>query len=122
VQQFLTEMRAEAERARTTPVPPLPFSLFQLFETSGDRAAFEQPYFDRRRRLAALALATAIDTTDQYLPALADLLWEICNEYTWSLPAHLPVGIAAVQAYRLPPEQVVDLFAAHTAHLPAVIP
>ena len=121
VQQFLIEMRAEAERARTTPVPPLPFSLFQLFETSGDRAAYEQPYFDRRRRLAGLALATAIDTTVQYLPALADLIWEICNEYTWSLPAHLPVGIAAVQAYRLPSEQVVDLFAAQTAHVLAEV-
>ncbi|CAG0937392.1 hypothetical protein TFLX_06321 [Thermoflexales bacterium] len=121
LQQFLIEMRAEAERARTTPVPSLPFSLFQLFETSGDRAAYEHPFFDRRRRLAGLALATAIDTTDQYLPALADLIWEICNEYMWSLPAHLPVGIAAVQAYRLPPEQVVDLFAAQTAHVLAEV-
>ncbi len=121
LQQFLNEMRAEAERARTTPVPSLSFSLFQLFETSGDRAAYELPYFDRRRRLAALTLATAIDTTEQNLPALADLIWEICNEYTWALPAHLPVGVAAIQAYRLPPEQVVDLFAAHTAHVLAEV-
>lgn len=116
LQQFWAELRAEADQARSTPIPALPFSLFYLFETSGDRGEYERPYFDRRRRLLALALATAVDETDDNLPALTNLIWELCNEYTWALPAHLPVGITAVQAYRLPPEQVIDLFAAHTAH------
>ncbi|MBN2053319.1 hypothetical protein JW905_00265, partial [bacterium] len=114
--RFLSGIRAEAKRARSTPITPLPFSLFHLFETTGERAAYEQAYFDRRRRLAGLALTAVIDEADENLPALADLLWEICNEYTWSLPAHLPVGVEAVHAHRVPPEQVVDLFAAHTAH------
>jgi Heparinase II/III-like protein len=114
LQQFLADMRAEAARAQSTPLTPLPFSLFHLFETSGDRATYELPYFDRRRRLLGLALAAAIDEADDDLPALADLIWELCNEYTWSLPAHLPIGVAV--AHHVPPEQVVDLFAAHTAH------
>ncbi len=116
LQQFLTDMRDEAARAQSTPLSPLPFSLFHLFETTGERVPFENVYFDRRRRLLGLALTTAIDDTDAYLPALGDLIWELCNEYTWSLPAHLPVGIETVKTYRVPPEQVVDLFAAHTAH------
>ncbi len=116
LRQFLVDMRAEADRARSTPIPPLPFGLFHLFETTGDRGAYEAPYFDRRRRLAGLALAAVIDGTDDHLTALADLIWDICNEYTWSLPAHLPLGVDAVHAHRVPPEQVVDLFAAHTAH------
>jgi hypothetical protein len=120
--RFMAGMRAEAERARSTPIPPLPFDLFHLFETTGDRTAYETPYFDRRRRLAGLALTAVLDETDNYLPALADLIWEICNEYTWSLPAHLPVGVDAVQAHHVPPEQVVDLFAAHTAHALAEVP
>jgi hypothetical protein len=115
-QQFLAELRSEAAQARSTPIPPLPFSLFHLFETTGDRGEYERPYFDRRRRLLALALETAVDQTDANLPALHDLIWELCNEYTWAMPAHLPVGIATVQAHRLPPEQIIDLFAAHTAH------
>jgi hypothetical protein len=77
--RFLSGMRAEAERARTTPIPPLPFSLFHLFETTGDRAAYEAPYFDHRRRLAGLALTAVIDEADDNLPALADLIWEICR-------------------------------------------
>lgn len=116
LQPFFGELRADAERARTTPVSALSYQTFRLFEQSGDRAQFEAVYFDRRRRLVALALAAKIDDDAANLPPLHDLIWEICNEYTWSLPAHLPVGLAAVQAYRLPPEQVIDLFAAHTAH------
>ena len=116
LQQFLSELRTEAAQARSTPIPALPFSLFHLFETSGDRGAYERPYFDRRRRLLALTLEAVIDETDDNLPALHDLIWELGNEYTWVLPAHLPVGITAVRSYRLPPEQVIDLFAAHTAH------
>lgn len=115
-QQFLSELNTEAKQARSTPIPPLPFRLFHLFETTGDRGEYERPYFDRRRRLLALALETAVTQTDIYLPALHDLIWELCNEYTWALPAHLPVGAQAVQTYRLPPEQIIDLFAAHTAH------
>lgn len=120
LQQMLSDIRAEAQRAQSTPLEPIPFNLFHLFETTGERLSFERVYFDRHRRLAALAMATALaqpdDETDGYLVTLSDLIWEICNEYTWCLPAHLPVGIEAVKAYRVPPEQVVDLFAAHTAH------
>jgi hypothetical protein len=121
LQSFLEEMRIEAVRACETPLQPLPFSVFQLFETTGDRADFELLYFDRRRRLAGLTLATVIDDTDEYLFTLSDLVWEICNEYTWALPAHLPVGIDQVIANPEPPEEIVDLFAAHTAHMLAEV-
>jgi len=112
----LTELRAEAERAANTPLEGLPFSLFHLFEATGDRGGYQRPYFDRRRRLLGLVLTTLLDDTDAYLSTLQDLLWEVCNEYTWAVPAHLPVGLEAVKTNRLPPEEVVDLFAAETAH------
>lgn len=121
LQPFLQDTRTEAIRALETAPEPLSFRLFRLFEVTGDRADFERVYFDRRRRLAALALATMLDDTDAYLTALSDLIWDVCGEYTWSLPAHLPIGIEQVQANHVPPEQVVDLFAAHTAHMLAEI-
>lgn len=117
LQPFLKETRAEADRAKEVPLEPIPFSLFRLFEETGDRAAFQRVYFDRRCRLAGLILTTVLDETDAYLGTLNDLIWEICNEYTWALPAHLPVGIEQVRANRVPPEQEVDLFSAHTAHI-----
>src|SRR5699024_6445328 len=73
-------------------------------------------YFDRRRRLLGLALTSVIDETNEYIGTLNDLIWEICNEYTWALPAHLPVGVKAVQQSTWQPEEQVDLFAAETAH------
>lgn len=116
LQEFLSELRAEAERARTTPIPDLPFSLFRIFETIGTRREFEQPYFERRGRLVALAFASLLDETDTYIDAVQDTLWAICNEYTWCLPAHIGPGAGPGRSGRLQPEQVVDLFAAETAH------
>lgn len=113
---FLDAVRIETERAQSTPTAPLSFSLFQLFETTGDRSSYQDAYFDRRRRLSAVALATILDETPIYQATLHDLLWQICNEYTWALPAHLPVGIENIKTHALPPEQIVDLFAAETAH------
>jgi len=109
LQGFLAELRAEAERARATAPEGLPFRVFRRFADDGDRRAFERRYFDRRRRLVGLVLTSVLDETDAYLAALHDLLWEVCNEYTWAVPAHL--GREA-----RPPEETIDLFAAETAH------
>lgn len=116
LQQLVGEIREEARRAAEEPLEPLSFAKFHRFEAAGTRAEYEAPYFDRRRRLLGLTLAAAIDETDEHIEPLQNLIWEICGEYTWCLPAHLPVGMDAVRNDRVPPEQRVDLFAAETAH------
>ena len=113
---FIGETVAEAKRAVSEPVGVLPFSLFHMYEKQGTRLEFERPYFDRRRRLAGLVFTTLLEQTEEYLPALEDLIWEICNEFTWCLPAHLEHGLEKVAAYTHEPESVIDLFAAETAH------
>ncbi|MGN6565440.1 MAG: hypothetical protein ACTHMU_22495, partial [Thermomicrobiales bacterium] len=75
---FLAEMRAEASRAQTEPLPTLPFSKFFRFEAEGTRREYEAPYFARRGRLLGLTLTAVVDETDEPLPTLADLLWAIC--------------------------------------------
>jgi hypothetical protein len=114
LQRLLDEVREDARTAGATPITVLPFGAFKLFETTGTRREYEQPYFARRARLLALTLAAVIDEDDAPLGALEDLLWAICDEYTWCLPAHL--GPRGPGAGRLPAEQIVDLFAAETAH------
>jgi hypothetical protein len=109
LRDLLAAIRADAGAAHDAPMPELPFSLFHLFDTTGTRIEYERPYFARRRRLLALTIATLVDDTDEHLPALQDTLWAICDEYTWSLPAHLHRG-------GRPHEQTVDLFAAETGH------
>ncbi|HEX2915781.1 MAG TPA: heparinase II/III family protein [Chloroflexia bacterium] len=113
--ELVSAIRQEAKTIVTSSQPALPFSLFQLFETQGSRLEFEQPYFSRRARLAILALASLLDQTDEYLPTLENEIWEVCLEYSWALPAHLPVGLAESRTARVAPQQTVDLFAAETA-------
>jgi hypothetical protein len=115
-QNLLGGMRAMASRAQAEPIPPLPFSLWRLFGTTGTRLEYERPYFARRGRLLALALATIVDETEAYLDPLQDLIWAICDEYSWCLPAHLGQGAVPDRASRVQPAAMVDLFAAETTH------
>ncbi len=115
-QVFLRDLRAAASRVQNEPIPDLTFDAFRRFERVGTRDEYQRPYFARRGRLLALALAAAIDEDDAYLPALNEIIWAICNEYTWCLPAHLGRLGGNPGTGRLPPEQVIDLFAAETAH------
>jgi hypothetical protein len=83
--------------------------LFHLFESKGDRKQFERVYFDRRKRLLALVLQSLVDDDSKYIESLENLIWEICNEYTWVLPAHFSKS------------GDIDLFASETAHALAEI-
>ena len=81
---------ARAREAAAAPIPQLPWSLLRLFEDTGDRALFETPYFKRRKSLTTLEISILAgrDTDGSLLTALHDLLWAICDEYSWALPAH----------------------------------
>ncbi|TDD13833.1 heparinase II/III family protein [Nonomuraea diastatica] len=103
---LVRQAREEAARARTESLPALTFALWRRYADTGDRQAYERVYFERRRRLAALMLAAHLD--DRPDPALDDLLWSVCDEYTWVLPAHEPRD--------RPVNAFVDLFAAETGH------
>lgn len=74
-----------------TPITELPWSLFRLYEDTGDRAKFENPKNDRRRRLnylQTLILSGRVKDNSLDEP-LNDILWATCDEYTWVLPAHI---------------------------------
>ncbi len=119
-QTLLAEIRAEAERAIATPVPTRAFGAFVRFFQDGDRDAFQALYFDRNRRLAALALAALVDGNEAAIRSLENLLWDICGEFSWALPAHLRPGGSSVgpggEPNGAPDPLVIDLFAAETAH------
>ena len=42
LRELLAGMRAVATQAHAEPIPPLPFSLWRLFETAGTRAEYER--------------------------------------------------------------------------------
>lgn len=82
-------IRQQAAQQHATPWPTLSLSDFIAFNRTGDRAAYEKNYFDRRKRLAITGAAWLLDPGTENLTDLATALWQICQEPTWALPAHL---------------------------------
>lgn len=109
-------MCALGEQLRAQQIAPIPFSVFRRFETDGDRSEYESSsspigYFTRRKRLMTFALLSWLYQKPEDIAALEDIIWAICDEYTWALPAHLwGTGLSKVQT----DAQIIDLFAAET--------
>ena len=100
--------------------PMVTATQFLAFCRTGDRMAYEKPYFTRRNRLMGAALGECLLDDGTYLDAIIDGLWCICEETTWVLSAHNGSdhpGRPPMNERPLPDENnpYVDLFAAQTA-------
>ena len=78
----------EGEEYLSSPIPALPLSAFRRFMQDGNRSEFERPYFERRRRIARLAILCRL-YGEKYKDALEDMIWAVLEESSWTLPAHL---------------------------------
>lgn len=95
-------------------VAPITVEGYQAYIENGNRLQFERQYFERRRQLVTLGLALLLDDNNlSNIRMLEKIMWEVCNEYTWALPAHLDYGGEA--AYDRDSPYMVDLFSAETA-------
>ena len=103
-------------------VPAIPLSLWLEFHRTGNRTHYEQVYFSRRRTLCRLVMAECCAWTGEFLPLIADYVWAICEESAWQLPPHNSY-IRDTPQLPLPDTSrpVVDLFAAETAALLAMV-
>lgn len=84
-------------------VPALSYSARRAFRMTGDRLAYQTPYFQRRSRLTAAALRLFLGEVTRK-PVVEDFLWAICEESDWVVPAHEGVLIdimAAETGYQL---------------------
>jgi len=73
-------------------VPPS-FREFSLFHYEGSRREYEILYFRQRRRLTSTAILYWQNPEDSGIKRdLENILWALCDEFTWALPAHLPDG------------------------------
>jgi hypothetical protein len=84
--QFIAE---ERDRFLKTEIPHLPWSLYKLFDTTGDRLLFQAGFYERRRRLLILSLSVWLWERQEDIAALEDCIWALCDEYSWCLPAHM---------------------------------
>ncbi len=107
LQGWLRELRKTSERLSKTNIASYTLTEYTRYYRDGNRTEFEDKYFDRRARLASYALMVFIYRDMAYLPLLEDVIWTICEETTWVLPAHLPEDC---RDYR----RFLDLFASET--------
>ncbi|QDT68999.1 Heparinase II/III-like protein [Planctomycetes bacterium MalM25] len=88
----------------------IPDDLYLEFSRSGDRNAYQKPYFARRRAVVLLAIAEGIENRGRFLPALDRYVRAVCEERVWCLPAH----DRKLEAYH-GKKAVLDLFLAETS-------
>ena len=70
-------------------IPALSYSAYRRFHYDGDRDEYETPYFKRRRMMNALAVLSLLyPEREDYIVRLMDVIYAVCDEYTWCLPAH----------------------------------
>lgn len=100
----------------------LQYSLFQLFETTGARIEYETAYFRKRRKLNTYAIMVLLEPEkEEFRKVLQDIIWSICNEFSWCLPAHLlnSPETSSNHLYSLTERSnstyTIDLFSAETA-------
>jgi hypothetical protein len=100
--------------------PFLPAVDSMAFRRDGNRSRYEALYFARRTALLDLVLAECAAHDGRFLDEVINGIWAICEESSWSLPAHLDRTPAngGLPDVRSP---MVDLFAAETGALLAWI-
>jgi hypothetical protein len=96
--------------------PSLPARRYLDFSRDGNRSRFEHVYFMRRTALGDMVLAECAEGSGRFAADIADLIWAICEESSWVVPAHNNHNTSVPRD--LPPvdgDLYVDLFCAETA-------
>lgn len=115
----IKKILAQAEKYLDKEIPILPASLFHEFFVNGNRANYENKYFERRTMAAYLAVAENYEKKGRFTEKLMDAVWAIMEESSWIIPAHLYLSGIGAQ-WELPPvygnnaNHGIDLFAAAT--------
>lgn len=84
------ECREKAERFSKQDIRSIKYSYFKAYDETGDRIQFQTIYMEHREILIAYAMACLIDGT--HITDLEDIIWAICDEYSWCLTAHFRYG------------------------------
>jgi hypothetical protein len=104
-----------------TDIPETTYSLYRQFALNGERSGYEKPYFAKRSMLTR-AVVEMLLGDENLIERIHDLLWSICEETSWVLPAHeklepathaSPWPVGSKSSLTREPD-FIDLFAAET--------
>ena len=106
---------AEADKDLGKPILRISAALLLEFSQNGNRSRHGDIYFGRRNRLAQAVIAECLEREGRFMEDIIDLIWAICEETFWVIPAHYggdaEAGLPKLEA------DYVDLFAAETGVL-----
>lgn len=111
---IVSEVIAKADAAIEKSYDALKLSDYMIFAKTGERKSYEIQYFKRKNDLAFIADAYWLTEDEKYLEPLENLIFHVCDEFSWCIPAHSLIyeGITAKGIIR-----EVDLFQAETGRL-----
>jgi hypothetical protein len=97
------------------PIPFLPATLYLEYQRIGNRSNYQDIWYQRRKMLHCLVLAECMEGKRRFLDTIANVIWAICEESSWTWPAHVGAQKTGVD---LPDttEPIVALFSAQTAN------
>lgn len=106
--EYIESMKRYFEEQRKIEIKEIDYDTFKIFFESGSRAEYDSYFWPKRDRLACAAMLYLLYKEEKYLDEVCNMIWLICGEIQWSLPAHLK-GVNA-KDYRTQ----IDLMAAET--------
>ena len=110
-----------AEEILEIVTPPLLASEYMAFYKDGSRTHYEEPFHDRRVNLRNLMIAECCENRGRFLSRIVDEAYLICDEFTWTVPAHNHHAHIYDGVRDCLPDpghfQAVDLFGAETGAL-----
>lgn len=107
---LIREIMERAEAALKAEYTVDTMSKYITYYQTGRRA--DEEYFHRRNNATSLAMAFWLTEDVKYISALVDVIYIICNEFTWCIPAHSHMHKNPSVDYVI---HKIDLFQAETA-------
>lgn len=71
-----------------TGIPETTYTLYRVFKATGERESYQRPYGQKRSLISQEALAVLMGGDTKRVSRLSDLLWSVCEETWWVMPAH----------------------------------
>ena len=108
-QKIVNMIKKRYQDTKMEQIEVLKYSSRMRHDRDGDRKEFEAVYFRRKNYMGSVALMALIYPEEPvYLDQLQEIIWAVCEEYCWVLPAHIKFAEYGDNSY-------IDLFAAETA-------
>ena len=79
----------KTEEYLATEPPRVKFSHIHMFATTGNRTVFQSVFNDYSSRMTHYFFMYLLTNDEKYIEPLADIMWNIMDFETWTIPAHV---------------------------------